>query len=450
MAEIMEKNTEINVNIENYGCNGEGVAKINGEVVFLPYTIAGENIDATIIKANKKFSIGKIKKINLPSENRITPPCPYYSKCGGCVFQHMIYENSLAVKTEIVQNAISHIGKIDYTVPTVIKSPNEYHYRNKIALPVNPKTRRLGMFRLSSHNIVDIDDCLLQKDLVSKLIKIFNEYLQKSQCSIYDEATGKGILKHFVAREINKNLLVTVVINGDDLQDKNTLIEILSKNFDNVGISLNINKLNNNVILTDKFVDIFGENYAIIEEYGIKYQINNQSFLQVNDDVKKMMYQKIFEEIENETVIDAYSGAGLLSAMISKHAKEVFGIEIVKEATILADNLKKLNNISNLVNINGDCSIELPKLISKLSDEQIKNLSVVLDPPRKGCDKKVIDAILEVLPNKIIYMSCDPSTLSRDLNLLLSTKDYNIKYIQPYDMFPQTKHIETIAVLIKK
>ena len=182
----------------------------------------------------------------------------------------------------------------------------------------------------------------------------------------------------------------------------------------------------------------------------MKNKINNQSFLQVNDDVKKMMYQKIFEEIENETVIDAYSGAGLLSAMISKHAKEVFGIEIVKEATILADNLKKLNNINNLVNINGDCSIELPKLISKLTDEQIKNLSVVLDPPRKGCDKKVIDAILEVLPNKIIYMSCDPSTLSRDLNLLLSTKDYNIKYIQPYDMFPQTKHIETIAVLIKK
>ncbi len=446
----MKKNENIHLIIKNYGCNAEGVGNANGEIIFVPYALVDEKIDGTIIKANKNFAIAKILNISNPSKDRIVAPCPYFSKCGGCQLQHTNYENSLKIKTGIVQNAITNIGKIDFQVSNTIPSKLEYHYRNKISMPINPKTRKLGMYRLSSHNIIDTDDCLLQKNLISSLIKIFNHYLSKTKCTIYDDATKKGLIKSLVAREIEDKILVTVVINGDDLKDKDMLIELLKQNFKSFGLSLNINKLKNNVILSEDFVDVYGENQVEVIENGIKYNISNRSFLQVNDDVKQKMYQKIFDEIENETVIDAYSGAGLLSAMMSKHAKMVYGIEIVYEATKLADNIKKINLIQNLKNINGDCSIKLPKLLSKLKDEEKNNLTIVIDPPRKGCDRKVIEAIANVEPKKIIYMSCDPSTLARDLNILLAIKKYNIKSIEPFDMFPQTKHVETLAILTKE
>ena len=446
----MNKNETFSAKILNYGCNGEGVAKVNGEAVFVPYSLVDENIDGIVIKANSKSCVAKITDIQNKNANRIAPPCPYFSKCGGCQLQHANYEHALEIKTKIVQNAISNIGKIDYKVPNVLPSNEIYHYRNKIAMPINPKTKKLGMFRTSSHSIIDIDECLLQKPLTSKLIKVFNEYLSKTKTSIFDETTKKGLLKHLVARELKNKILITVVINGNDLPDKEFLVSLLKKNFDNFGLSLNINKLKNNVILTTAFVDVCGKNEIDVCEHNIRYSINNGSFLQINDEIKDTMYQKIFEEIENETVVDAYSGAGLLSAMLAEHAKQVFGIEIIEEATKIADKIKDDNLIQNLTNINGDCAVRLPELLNSLTDIEKQNLIVILDPPRKGCDKKVLDAILSVKPNKIIYMSCDPSTLARDLNILNDSGMYEIKYIQPYDMFPQTKHVETLAVLLKK
>ena len=460
----MKKNDNINVVINNYGCNAEGVARFDGKTVFVPYSLVGENVDATIIKDNSTFCIGKITNIKNKSKERVEPVCPYFAKCGGCNLQHTNYQNSLDIKTQIVQNAITNIGKIDYTIPKTKPSPKQYHYRNKVAFPINPKTRKVGMYRLSSHKIVDIDNCPLQKDLINNLIETMNQYLAKTKNTIYDDDTKKGLLKTVVAREIDNKLLITLVINGKELLDKNQFVEIISQNFDNVGISLNINQLNNNVILTDKFENIYGNNEIELEEFGIKYKINNQSFLQVNDEVKREMYQKIFDEIDGSVVVDAYSGAGLLSAMMAKHAKQVFGIEIIEEATKLADKLKEQNNIQNLTNINGNCAEELPKLLESIKnsgnqnfgntqnndEKQNNDLIVVLDPPRKGCDKKVLDSILSVSPAKIVYMSCDPSTLARDLKILLDSNNYSIKYIEPYDMFPQTKHVETLAVLTRK
>lgn len=445
----MEKNENINATIINYGCNAEGVTKINGQTVFVPYSLIGENVEGVIIKANSKYGIAKITNIDNKSAERINPPCPYYTKCGGCQLQHTNYENALKIKTEIVQNAITNIGKINYHVPQTIASENEYHYRNKIAMPINPKTKKLGMYRLGSHNIIDIENCILQKDNITTLIETINHYLDITKNSIYDEITKKGLLKGIVAREVDDSIMITIVINGDDLSDKDLLTHLLKSKFNNMGLSLNINKLNNNVILTDKFVNVYGLNSIEKTEFGITYNINNQSFMQVNDKVKTAMYQKIFEEIKNDIVIDAYSGAGLLSAMISKNCKKVYGIEIVAAATKLANELKQKNKITNLTNINGDCANELPKILNKLTGNEKENLTIILDPPRKGCDKKVLDAILTASPSKIIYMSCDPSTLARDLNNLLTNGNYKIKFIQPYDMFPQTKHIETLAVLEK-
>ena len=447
---IMKKNDNINLTIQNYGCNAEGVAVFDGQVVFVPYSLVDENIDATIIKQTSKTNLAKIDQIKNVSQERIVAPCPYFAKCGGCQLQHTNYQNTLKIKTEIVQNAISKIGKINCKVNDCIASDNQYAYRNKIAMPINPKTKSLGMYRPDSHNIIDIDACMLQKQKINKLIKIFNQYLNQTKNTIFDEQTKKGLLKSLVAREIGDTLLVTVVINGDTLPDAKFLYDLLKQNFDNLGLSININKLKNNVILSNNFKNLFGIDNAILNEYEIKYQINNQSFLQVNDNIKHKIYDRIFEQIKDDIVIDAYSGAGLLSAMIAKHAKKVFGIEIVEEATKLADNLAKQNNLNNLTNINGDCAVELPKLLSTLSNTEKQNLTIVLDPPRKGCNKNVVDAILNAEPNKIIYLSCDPSTLARDLYLINQSNKYNINFIQPYDMFPQTKHVETLVVLNKK
>jgi len=445
----MKKNENITTTINNYGCNAEGVAKCNGQTVFVPYSLIGEKIDGIIIKANSNYAIAKITNITNKSVERITAPCPYYTKCGGCQLQHTNYLNTLKVKTEIVQNAITSIGKIDYKIPLTIASSNEYHYRNKIAMPINPKTRKLGMYRLGSHNIIDIDNCLLQKNNIAILIETINQYLSITKNDVYDDDTKKGLLKSIVAREVNNSILVTIVINGDDLNDKALLTNLLQSKFNNMGLSLNINKLNNNVILTNNFIHIYGLKSVEQTEFGITYSINNQSFLQVNDEIKTLMYQKIFEETKNDVVIDAYSGAGLLSAMLAKNSKEVYGIEIVTAATKLADELKEKNEVQNLTNINGDCAEELPKILNKLTDDEKENLTIVLDPPRKGCDKKVLEAIIGARPSKIIYMSCDPSTLARDLNILLTNNNYKIKFIQPYDMFPQTKHVETLAVIEK-
>lgn len=444
----MKKNDIINVTIQNYGCNAEGVAKHDGQVVFLPYTIVGENVTATIINDKHKFLIGKAIEIKNPSNDRNTPLCPYFSKCGGCQLQHMKYSKSLEIKKQIVQEAITNIGKINFDVNNCVESDNVYQYRNKIALPINPKTRQLAMYRTGSHNMIDISTCCLQKDDINKLINIFNKYLRMSKTSVYDEEKKQGVLKFLVAREINGCLLVTVVINANKLADSDLLVSLLKQNFDNFGVNLNINTEHNNVILSQNYIELYGLTEVQICENEIRYAINNKSFLQINEDVKNKIYTKVFNEISGQIVVDAYSGAGLLSAMMSKHAEKVYGIEIIKPATELANKLKKQNNIENLTNINGDCAKELPKLLNTLNDN--KNLYIVLDPPRKGCDKKVLDAIALTSPKEIIYISCNPSTLARDLNFLLKSDKYDIKSITPFDMFPQTKHVETLAILKRK
>jgi 23S rRNA (uracil1939-C5)-methyltransferase len=447
---MINKNDTIKTTILNYGCNAEGVANVYGQVVFIPYTLTGEEITATIISGKKNFLIGKATEIEAKNPNRVPAPCPYFSKCGGCQLQHANYNHSTKIKQQIVLNAIKNIGKINCEVMSCVPSENEYHYRNKVALPINPKTRCVGMYRTSTHHIVDIESCILLRNGLNKLISVFNEYLKISKTSIYDEETKKGTIKHLVAREVEGKILVTVVINSGDLPDSDVLVKLLKQNFENFALNLNINKLNNNVILSNTFKEIYGNSTASICENGINYSINNQSFLQVNENIKSLIYGEVFKEIEGGVVVDAYSGAGLLSAMMAKHAKFVYGIEIIKPATEIANKLKEQNGIENLENINGDCAVELPKLLKKLSAGSKEKLTMVLDPPKKGCDKVVLNSIVDASPQKIVYVSCNPSTLARDLSILTKNGDFEVTKIQPYDMFPQTKHVETLAILKKK
>ena len=437
---MIKENDIIDVKIIDTGCNLEGIAKVDGVVLFVPYAIAGETVKVQVINTKQKAYICKVLEIIEPSEHRVEPRCPYFKKCGGCQVQHVSYPKQLALKTRLVDCALNNIGKLDVKVEPCVACDRPYEYRNKLAFPFNPISGKLGMFRNNSHNIVDIDDCSIQEPWASDLIKIVNTWVEKHNISVYDEEKNSGLLKHLVARCVNGQSLFTFVINGKTLPHSDDLVSQLSEKFDNFGLNININTKKSNAILTFDYKHIAGIKSIKCEENGIKYEITNASFLQVNNDIKSKIYDEVLKEIEGEIVIDAYSGAGLLSAMISRKAERVYGIEIVPDATKSADELCKTNGIKNLTNICGDTSVELPKITKGL-----KSFSLVLDPPRKGCDAKVIETILKTKPRKIVHVSCNPSTLARDLSGLKAM--YDVQKITPYDMFPETCHVETLAVL---
>lgn len=439
----INKNQKVKLNIIDMNNDGYGIAKVNGEVVFVPYALPNETVEATIINTKNKFAIAKVNKILSPSAHRVEAKCPYFGKCGGCSLQHLSYEKQLEFKTKLVKNTLKKFGNIETEVLPCIASP-QWRYRNKNALPSNGA---LGMYRKNSHNIIEIEDCLIAQKWFSTLLKLIKNFIKKYDLTLYDEEKKSGLIKHLVARSLNNQLLITLVINGESLPHSDMLIKELSRSFKNFGLNLNINTTNNNVILSNKWKYIYGLKELPDCSNGIEYSVSSASFVQINDNIKSNIYDKILSFVDNnDVVIDAYSGAGLLSAMISKKAKTCYGIEIIPEATANANQLVEKNHLLNLTNINGDCTIELPKLIQKLQDET----TVILDPPRKGCDKKVMDAIANSKPNKIIYLSCSPDTLARDLKNLLAITKYNIQFVQPYDMFPNTPHVETLVYLTKE
>lgn len=266
--------------------------------------------------------------------------------------------------------------------------------------------------------------------------------MEDNNISAYNEETRKGIVKHIVVREHLDEFILTVVVTDEKFNNFEPLIQELKKEFSSFGIVKNVNKLNNNVIFGKIDEYIYGLANLQLEDFGIKYEINNRSFLQVNDYIKNEIYQKIIDTVgEHETIIDAYSGAGLLSSILAKHAKNVYGVEIEKEATKNANNLKNKNNLYNLTNLNGDCAEIIPELAKKLNGDFV----IVVDPPRKGLVKEVTQSFLEAEPEQIVYLSCNPATLARDLFEL--TKKYDIEFVQPYQMFPQTANVETLVSL---
>ena len=327
-----------------------------------------------------------------------------------------------------------------------VASENVYGYRNKIALPVvqGENGAVIGLYKVASHNIVEIDDCLIQKPFTKKLIAIFKEYFKNNNITGFNEETKSGQVKHIVARQIQNKMLITIVATTKNLPNLNTLYETLKNEFSEIGLNININNLNNNVILTNTFFHVAGFSELELTECGIKVNVNANSFYQVNDYIKTKIYERVCQLVgENGVVIDAYSGAGLLTAILSKSAKQVYGVEIVEAATKNANDLIKQNGITNVKNINGDCAKVVPELVNTLKT----NATVVLDPPRKGCDAKVLNAIVNSNAEKIIYVSCNPATLARDLGFILKSEKYVLTQVTPFDMFPQTKHVETVACL---
>lgn len=442
-AKIPQKNEKYVVKIVDYGSNGEGVAKIDGFTVFVPFALIGEEVEILIVQSKKDFAFGKVLNFNNPSEHRIDAPCPYFQKCGGCQLQHMRYEQQLQYKTSFVKNCLKKYADIDVKINDCKPCKQEYKYRNKFSFPVQEINGKLavGMYRIGSHKFVEINDCLLQTE-AKPVIESFIEYANKYSVKAYNNETKRGV-KHLVCRIFNNDVLLTIVTT-QKMQNLHFLHENLQKYYKNVNICVNINKKENNVILGEKDYIEFGTGFLNVQEFGLRYPINNHSFMQVNDQIKHDLYCEVLSNISpNSVVIDAYSGAGVLSGIMAQKCKKVYGIEIVKAAVESANKLIKENNIKNMQNICGDCAVELPKLVEKLTE-----FIVVLDPPRKGCDIKVLECLNKTLPSKIIYISCNPATLARDLKIL--KENYNINNVTPYDMFPQTANVETLVILNKK
>ncbi len=443
----MNKNDRYVVTIEDIGMDGEGIAKVDGQVVFVPFALLHEEVEIQIINTKTKFAIGKIVNIIKQSELRVTPKCPYFFKCGGCDVQHISYESQLRFKEASLKNTLKKVGGIDFEINSIIPNDKEFEYRNKVALPIvnqNGKTQ-IGMYRKNSHKIVEIENCLIQEPFVKKLIEITDKYIKDSNIVGYDEELHTGELRHLVARCHNNKVLVTLVSANKNLKNLNTYAKMLEENFDEYGLELNINNKRTNVIMGNETIHISGIDALSIEEMDVKYSVSNSSFMQVNNYIRNAIYNYVLSLISNSDVIlDLYSGAGVLTAMLSKKAKEVYGVEIVPSSVDNANKLMIANNITNVTNILGDVELELQKLSKKLKG----NFSVVLDPPRKGVSEKVVETLNKTKPQKIIYISCNPATLSRDLRNL--TQNFDILSITPFDMFPQTKHLETVVELALK
>ncbi len=465
----MRKNDEIIGIVEGVGSNSEGVVKIDNFVCFVPFSLIGEKVRFKVLKVNKNIVYGKLLEVLTPSEVRVRPFCAFYEKCGGCQLQHLKYQSQLSVKAKTVKDCLKKIGGINVEVPSAVKSNLEYKYRNKLQLPIRNtlKGNQIGFFINNSHNIVDVTNCPIQEVDVSKIVNLLKTFIEKTGITCFNEVTGEGVLRHIVVKSVNKKVMIVLVINADSLSNVDVLIELLKTEFNDFSLFLNVNKVNDNVILGDEYMHVYGEKFFEIEEFGVKYPVFPQSFMQVNSGVKTKLYQDVFKCLEldeNTTVIDAYSGAGVMTAMFAKVCKKAIGIEIIKEAVEAANTLAKNNDLSHkMVNFCGDCGELLPEIIEKEKADN-GDIKVVLDPPRKGVDNNVLQAILKAKPNKIVYVSCSPQSLGRDLGILLDNLYYDgkelkknpnpnpiyeITKVQPYDMFPQTKHVETLVCLSK-
>ena len=464
---MLNKNEEYIGTVNNIGANGEGVLLNGDTVVFVPYAIFQEKIKYKVLKSTKNIAYGKLLEVIAPSEIRIRPFCSVFSKCGGCQLQHINYSSQLKIKEDNIYQCFKKIAGINAEIEKTVKCNNEYHYRNKLSLPVgqDEKGFKIGFYAENSHRVIGIEDCPINPEWTKDVILAFSEYMKEFTLFGYNEITHSGDIREITVREVSKSLIITVVINGDSLIGGKRLIEIIKNKVKNdFSLFYNVNKKDTNVIYGEKFTLLYGKPFYYAEQFGIKYKIGVQSFMQVNDYMCAKLYQAVKDNAltdKETTVIDAYSGAGLMTALLSKDAKNGIGIEIVKEAVDCADELMKINGLQDkVINYCGKCEDILPKIVPSIKNKTC----LILDPPRKGCDEKVIRAIIDSNIEKIIYVSCMPSTLARDVGLFTGNLEftengvkkaenpkliYKIQSITPFDMFPQTKHIETLCVLEK-
>lgn len=451
--EKIRKNEEYIVDIIDYGMEGEGVAKIDNFTVFIPNAMKDEKVKIIIVKVLSSHAYGKLVEIMEKSPYRVESDCTTYKRCGGCNLRHIDYEETLNIKQNMVQNLVTKTLKRNIKVKQTIGMGNPYHYRNKAQFPVgiNKQDEKVvGVFAKRSHEIIPMQDCFLQNTISQKIAFTIQKFIIEKDISVYNEETREGLLRHIVVKVglRTHEIMCILVINGKKIPYENELVEMLVKTYNVKTIIKNINTKNTNVILGHENITIHGDGYIydILGDYTFK--ISPMSFYQVNPVQAEVLYNTAIEmaKLSKEDILfDLYCGIGTIGIFASSYAKKVYGIEIVDQAIEDAKENAKINNIENIEFIAGDVEKVFSNLMEK---KQVYPDVIIVDPPRKGLDTNTITNILTVEPKKVVYISCNPATMVRDMKLL--EEKYEIKEIQPVDMFPFTSHVECCSVVYLK
>lgn len=447
--ETLEKGSVYTAVIDGYSSEGLGIARVNGAVVFVPHAVRGEEIDLRITKVMKTSCAGEIVKIHNPSPERMEPECPYAGKCGGCAYRHLTYPEELWAKRQRVQDALTRIGGLDLTVEEILGAKNPEHYRNKSQYPVGADGS-IGFFQARTHKVVPIRRCLIQTEAADRTAQAVGEWMRRYKISAYDETTGKGLVRHVCVRVNRKGeSLCCVVVNGNKVPREPELAAYVTAAVPHtVGVLLNSNTRRGNVVLGDKYRTLFGRNYLMDTLCGLEFKLSMPSFYQVNRDQAEVLYGKALKFAGltgNETVLDLYCGIGTITLCLAKAAKRVIGAEIVPPAIRDAKENALRNHVENAEFFCGDAA----DIAAKLESDGLRPDVVTVDPPRKGLAPEVIASVAAMGPEKVVYVSCDPATLGRDVKIFREF-GYEAKRAAAVDMFPGTAHVETVVLLSRE
>lgn len=453
-VETLKKNDVLTGQVVDLTHEGHGVVKIDRYPIFIPNTLIDEKIEYKVIKVKKNFAIGKLIKVITESDARVEPPCIYYYKCGGCQLQHMSYQAQLNMKQEQVVNLFHRKAKFTNTViKDTVGMEDPWRYRNKSQIPVGLSKDQqpiMGFYRQRSHDIIDMESCLIQDQQHQQVMNDLKQLISELNISVYNEKTKKGLLRHLVVRtgHYTNQLMIILVTNGKAFKQAESLVDALVRKYPNVtSIKQNINDAHSNVIMGPQSITLYGEEEIEDQLSEVTFNISDQSFYQINSHQTEKLYQQALDYAQltgDEIVLDTYCGIGTIAIYMAENARHVYGVEVVPSAINDANQNATKNQLENTTFVCGKAE----EVILKWKAEGIRPDVVMVDPPRKGCDETFLETILELNPKRIVYISCNPSTQQRDAHIL--NHQYDLKEITPVDMFPQTTHIETVALFERK
>jgi 23S rRNA (uracil1939-C5)-methyltransferase len=453
--QLLKKNDQVEIVIEDIGSEGEGIGKYEGYTLFVKDTVMGDRALVQITKTGKTYGYARLVKLVEASSFRVAPRCPIAARCGGCQIQHVDYQKQLEYKQQKVMNCLTRIGGFtDIPMESICGMEEPYHYRNKSQFPVGKNkddSITIGFYAGRTHSIIDTKHCYIGAEVNDEIIAFLRSFIETYKIEPYNEEKHKGLIRHILTRVGYRTgeVMVCLVLNGTQLPHKEELIQGLKKINGMKSICLNINLDKTNVILGDQIIPLWGEPFITDYIGKVQYQISPLSFYQVNPVQTKKLYELALDYADlngNEVVWDLYCGIGTISLFLAQKAKMVYGVEIIPQAIEDAKTNARLNNITNAEFYVGAAEEVLPK---KYKEDNIKADVIVVDPPRKGCEQSLLDTILAMAPKRVVYVSCDPATLARDLKYLCE-KDYKLTRVRAVDQFAHSTHVETCVLLTRK